>query len=922
MALAMLTAVFANGSRFEVVAWQEDFESGAPGWSHYDGMGSPNNWHIYDNGDQHGNVWWMGNPDLATGTNIGGYLNSQYLVLDTPARMIDATNATLTFSLRYKVEAIAGATAPYNGWDACNVRYSSNDGPWIPLTGTPAYNMTSSFAFGDEHGEGANIPGWGGAQTAWVNATFDLSAQAGRNVRIRFAFASDPAYDTESDRTMFGMMVDDISFGGYTNNGVDDGQMTWASMVNPGPDLWHIATVTDAPSPTHIMACQNAALTYEPNMMNYLESPSITLPSSGDISVDFMIKSDFTDTSAWPDQEYFGFWISPDNGLTWNYMSNPYADPALDNYVFTGAAAEWTTWSEGWGYEGLISDFAGQTIKLRWVFRADDDTPIGAGIVIDDVKIYNDLFVAPPENLAGVVTGNTVALSWAAPGSGGGGGEPGWLTYSAEPNGNSIGTNGVADFDVAAKWDPVGATNSIYPYIGMNITKIQFVPMSADATYAARIWTGGTAVLAVDQAVTNPVIGQWNEVILTTPHTIQAATQLMAGFRCNSTLGYPAGCDEGPQVEGYGNMMRWNNVWQPLTTVLATATYNWNIKIYVADAAGREYVMGELPQNYQAPTSNLDASIVTRDRDVTAYKVFRNNVLLAEVPGTQLTYTDTNVPGGVQNYTVTALFGTYESLASNVASVFVYPASYVELGYDDGTPELGYNVGPTKRMGVKFTYPHTVLVKNAKVYVHTVGSANMIFHLFDASGGDGMPGVQLAQYQLASASIVQGWNTITWPTEVTIADGAFYITILETANASAIGMDTNSNGHSYKKIGTAWEPVTEGEVMIHAIFDTAVSNEDDVTPVIVLDANNYPNPFNPETTISFALPTSGATSLKIFNLKGQLVRSLVNRDMAAGTQRVVWNGMDDNNRPVSSGLYFYQVSNAGKSITRKMLLAK
>jgi len=170
--------------------------------------------------------------------------------------------------------------------------------------------------------------------------------------------------------------------------------------------------------------------------------------------------------------------------------------------------------------------------------------------------------------------------------------------------------------------------------------------------------------------------------------------------------------------------------------------------------------------------------------------------------------------------------------------------------------------------------------------------------------------------------VTQGWNTITWNTPVEIADGSFYITILETANASAIGMDTSSNGHSYKRITAAWEPVTEGEIMLHAIVDTGSAIDDEELPALVLEANNYPNPFNPETTISFSLPTSGLTSLKIYNLKGQLVRNLANREMATGTQRVVWNGMDDNNKPVSSGLYFYQVNNGGKSITRKMLLSK
>jgi hypothetical protein len=925
MALAMLTAIFANGSRFEVVAWQEDFESGAPGWVHYDGANSPNNWHIHNNNDVQGDVWWMGDPALAQGTNIGGYYDTQYLVLDTPARLINAGNATLTFKLRYNVEATSGATAPYNGWDACNVRVSTDNGlHWAPITGAPAYNMTSSYAFGFEHGEGPNIPGWGGVQNTWVNAEFDLSSFVGENVKIRFAFASDPAYSTGDAPAMFGMMVDNISFGGYTNTGVNDGQMTWANMVPLGGDLWSIVTDATAPSPTHAMRNQNDSGSYNPSMLNYLVSPAIVLPSSGDIRCDFMIMGSFSDPNTFPEVDYFGWEVSVNNGVTWNAMSNPYGSATGTNYVYSDAPDVWSSMIESYSLDGVITDYAGQTAKFRWYFRSDADTPSGTGIIIDDFKIYNNIFIAAPENLTGVVTGSSVALAWMAPGSGGGGGEPGWLTYSADAMGSSIGTNGVADFDVAAKWDPLGATNSIYPYVGMNITKIQFIPAAATSTYAVRVWTGGAATLVVDQAVTNPVIGQWNEIILDTPFTIPSGAQIMAGFRCNATLGYPAGCDVGPQVEGYGNMMRWNNVWQTLSTVLATATYNWNIKVYVADATGREYVLGQdLPNNTQIASGTLGAQVnPNRNRDVTAYKIFRNEVFVAEVPGTQLTYTDTNVPGGVQNYYTTALYGTYESLASNVASVFVYPTSYVELGFDDGTSEIGYNVGSTKRMGVKFSYPTPIVLKNAKVYVHTVGSAGIILHVFDDDGTDGMPGTQLTQLQYPATSVVQGWNTMTWNTDVPINDGSFYITILETANASAIGMDTSSFGHSYKKITAAWEPVTEGEVMIHAIFDTGNDSEDPVTPVIVLDANNFPNPFNPETTISFSLPKSGATSLKIYNLKGQLVRNLVNSEMSAGTQRVVWNGMDDSNKPVASGLYFYRVNNAGNTITRKMLLAK
>jgi len=84
----------------------------------------------------------------------------------------------------------------------------------------------------------------------------------------------------------------------------------------------------------------------------------------------------------------------------------------------------------------------------------------------------------------------------------------------------------------------------------------------------------------------------------------------------------------------------------------------------------------------------------------------------------------------------------------------------------------------------------------------------------------------------------------------------------------------------------------------------------------------YPNPFNPSTTISFNLPEEGNVKLEIFNLKGQKVKTLVNDKFDAGSHKVVWNGKDENNKPVSSGIFFYKM-NSGKFIsTKKMILMK
>jgi PKD repeat protein len=195
---------------------------------------------------------------------------------------------------------------------------------------------------------------------------------------------------------MFGAMVDDISFAGYTNNGVDDGQMTWSSMVPLGGQLWHIATDAAAPSPTHVMKNQNDNNTYNPNMLNYLVSPSITLPSDGDIRADFMIMGLFTDPGTFPDVDYFGWEISPDNGTTWNAMSNPYANPYGDNYVYSDAPDVWMSMVDSYSLDGFITDFAGQTVKFRWYFKSNGSVD-GTGIMIDDFKIISIDHIPSPQ---------------------------------------------------------------------------------------------------------------------------------------------------------------------------------------------------------------------------------------------------------------------------------------------------------------------------------------------------------------------------------------------------------------------------------------------------------------------------------------------------------------------------------------------
>ncbi len=92
---------------------------------------------------------------------------------------------------------------------------------------------------------------------------------------------------------------------------------------------------------------------------------------------------------------------------------------------------------------------------------------------------------------------------------------------------------------------------------------------------------------------------------------------------------------------------------------------------------------------------------------------------------------------------------------------------------------------------------------------------------------------------------------------------------------------------------------------------------------------NYPNPFNPSTTLPFSLKVQGSTfkgpihaTLKIYNILGQLVRTLVDEEKAPGKYKVIWDGKDNSGKEVGSGIYFYQLKTEEYTATKKMVLLR
>jgi flagellar hook assembly protein FlgD len=85
---------------------------------------------------------------------------------------------------------------------------------------------------------------------------------------------------------------------------------------------------------------------------------------------------------------------------------------------------------------------------------------------------------------------------------------------------------------------------------------------------------------------------------------------------------------------------------------------------------------------------------------------------------------------------------------------------------------------------------------------------------------------------------------------------------------------------------------------------------------------NFPNPLKRQTKISYQLPTEGYTSLAVYNIAGQKIKTLVKEAQNVGTHNATWNGQDESGKPVSAGIYIYRLQTGNGCRTRKMTVIR
>jgi flagellar hook assembly protein FlgD len=93
-------------------------------------------------------------------------------------------------------------------------------------------------------------------------------------------------------------------------------------------------------------------------------------------------------------------------------------------------------------------------------------------------------------------------------------------------------------------------------------------------------------------------------------------------------------------------------------------------------------------------------------------------------------------------------------------------------------------------------------------------------------------------------------------------------------------------------------------------------------PVTYALEQNYPNPFNPTTTITYQLPEQRDVTLVVYNILGQVVKSLVQNVQSSGTYAVRWDGTNDHGTGVSSGVYIYRLKAGNFVQSRKMMMLR
>jgi hypothetical protein len=245
------------------------------------------------------------------------------------------------------------------------------------------------------------------------------------------------------------------------------------------------------------------------------------------------------------------------------------------------------------------------------------------------------------------------------------------------------------------------------------------------------------------------------------------------------------------------------------------------------------------------------------------------------------------------------------SKAGNAATVKLYlenakgmaggsiPLSFAALGSDIECTKIDFT---DSRVAHFSLYP-TIDNNSKKVLIGMIRA-------LDENIGDVLPAgegvIATLIFQSKESRCVPELKMTSWPLSV----GQLYFDLVD------------ETGHSICKIKAKDEDIA---IPIRAGSATDVG---DSKPTHYELKGNYPNPFNPETVIKFSLPQETPVTLRVYNILGQVVRTVVDDVLPAGNHHVRWDGKSEQGHDVASGVYFYRIQAGDFESTQKMTLLR
>jgi hypothetical protein len=125
--------------------------------------------------------------------------------------------------------------------------------------------------------------------------------------------------------------------------------------------------------------------------------------------------------------------------------------------------------------------------------------------------------------------------------------------------------------------------------------------------------------------------------------------------------------------------------------------------------------------------------------------------------------------------------------------------------------------------------------------------------------------------------------------------------------------------YNVKASDEEYEVVKEGEFVFQ---NTSLSVDRNITPLTFNLYQNYPNPFNPITTLKYDLPEDSFVDVTVYDMLGNVVNNLVNKNQNSGSKLVQWDATNNQGESVSAGVYLYKIQAGDFSQTKKMILLK